>query len=323
MYLIASSNILSLLILLFPFYYIISRKVIFLNEIMLCDCGSDKVRHLCCGYLDTGIFLESMTCPNEKREFLAKVEVCLMFEMRPRGLLEFYGDDLVAYKQEKPKSASRNFFLQVLSTYFTDYLYDICPSSWEECQDSFWKELLVAFYPLEIQLTTNEKEVDQFLNELKKFVKWLDHRKECSFSKMVNHYIAEYKTDLKYCEFLLNRLYNHVNPEILEEHSQVLFPTTNLLDDIHEYNQSKKVIFEIINIYDGIIMASDVETKQVFYITGLPHEVLTPDILISGLIAKKYEDPIWNWISPDSVYPLDAQKYLENIHLYNNSGFLY
>lgn len=294
-----------------------------MSEIMLCDCGSRKARHLCCGYLDTGIYLESIACPNEKREFLEKVGICLKFDMRPRGLLEFYGDDLVAYKQEKPKNQSRNTFLQVLSAYFTDYLFDNCPSSWQECRDSFWEQLLVAFFPLQMYLSTNEKEVDVFLNELKKFVKWLDHRKESSFSKMVNHYIEEYKTDLKYCEFLLNCLYNHISPDILDKDSQELFPTTKLLDDIHEYNQSKKLIFEIINIDDGITMASDVKTHQVFYIAGLPYEVLSPGILISGLIAKKFENSIWKWISPDSVYPLDAQKYLGNIHLYNNSGFLY
>ena len=134
--------------------------------------------------------------------------------MRYRGLLEFYENDLITYKLENPKSKARNQFLELLAKYFTVYLEEDCPTSWEDCQPPFWEEFLFTFYPFHLKVTPDEKEVEQFVLELKKFVRWINRNDKSSDYEYIDKYVKEALIDLKECEHLINRLYLHTFPRI-------------------------------------------------------------------------------------------------------------
>ena len=137
---------------------------------------------------------------------MQKLHIGSQFDFRHRGLFEFYGDDLIAYKLEKPKSASRNGFLTIFGKYFTDYL-DACPSSWEKIDENFWEELLFMYFPFHIKITTEKREVEKFLFELKKFTRWLDKRIGSQWTLFITKLIEQSSAELKYCEHLINILY--------------------------------------------------------------------------------------------------------------------
>ncbi|MFD2045480.1 hypothetical protein ACFSTA_17490 [Ornithinibacillus salinisoli] len=75
--------------------------------------------------------------PDEREVYMERLRVGSEFDMRYRGIFEFYGADLVAYKLKHKSSNQVNDFLRVFSKYLTDYLEDDCPPSWEECSHSF------------------------------------------------------------------------------------------------------------------------------------------------------------------------------------------
>lgn len=117
--------------------------------------------------------------------------------MRYRGLFEYYGKDLIAYKRENPTDQNRNEFLRILSSYMTTHLVDNCPTSWKKCKTSFWEEFIFGYYPHMMLITPEENEVDTFLLELKKFIQWLDKRAGTSFHPLIEKYAAESVTDFQ------------------------------------------------------------------------------------------------------------------------------
>lgn len=254
------------------------------------------------------IWSKPISGPKEQMEILEKVKTIQQFGMRHRGLFEFYGDDLITYKREKPKSSDRNKFLKVLSTYFTDYLEDDCPNTWQECQSSFWEEFLIIFYPTQIILTPNEKEVETFLFELKKFTRWLDRKTGCSSHVMINHLIEESKADLKKCEHLINELFKHAYPDIFKNKGHLEPSDLPKLLDIPKYDNMKTVIFEIKEINNELFIMTDILQNIDYLLNGLPQQIISPDLLIHGIIGRNNGDFVWTWLSPANVMPLRAKK---------------
>src|SRR5690606_21004093 len=122
-----------------------------------------------------------MEGPEEYEEMLNKLIVSRKFNMRFRGLRQFYGDELIAYKLKNPSSSSRNIFLEIIAEYFTTYLEDKCPSSWNECDHEFWEEFNYSVYTYTATKSPKQNEVKRVLNECKKLVDWLGEQIGSSF----------------------------------------------------------------------------------------------------------------------------------------------
>jgi len=71
--------------------------------------------------------------------------------MRYRGLLEYYGKDLVAYKKGQHSDDARNEFLHGFSAYMADFLEDDCPPSWKNVTRNLGKNLLLLLFPILLQ----------------------------------------------------------------------------------------------------------------------------------------------------------------------------
>jgi hypothetical protein len=283
----------------------------------LCHCGSGKIKELCCEKgLQIRTIVQPIANPKEREEFIKKAKICEQFGMRYRGLLEFYGNDLIAYKRKHDTDQNCNEFLRIISKYLTDYLEDYCPSSWQQCQPSFWEELIVTYYPFCMKITPQEKEVEKFHSQLKKFVRWLDKRAHTSWYSVIEEFINEFYSDLKICEHLLNSL-------ILIDFPHIHHDSWNLDQDLEKINQTyshytERVdsFFQVTSIYEDTVILTNLKSQRTYHIKGLPQNIMTPGILMHGSIGKINGAMFWNWCHTEGVYPQRAINYL----VQNNNG---
>jgi hypothetical protein len=285
-----------------------------MKKTILCHCGSGKLQENCCSARKKGSF-QPFANLNKHFELFEKVSIASQFGMHGRSLFEFYGEDLIAYKLKNPDSFSRNEFLTVLAKYLTVYLSDDCPSSWQECNAPFWEEFLFAFYPFLLKISRDEKEVEIFHAELKNFIRWLDKRVGISMQKVVDQYIHESYADLKECEHLLNRLYEHSFPRIHNDDWNFSIEFFKNLKRTEEYSEMKILIFEVKKIDGTTGEFISLDSLCPYYINGLPRDLLTPGRLLSGMIGRKKDEFVWTWHQPDSVFPKRAKQYLKDVIL--------
>lgn len=276
-----------------------------------CECGSGKYYDSCCSP-PTEVWFRPMEGPEEYEEMLNKLIVSRKFNMRFRGLRQFYGDELIAYKLKNPSSSSRNIFLEIIAEYFTTYLEDKCPSSWNECDHEFWEEFFYSFYPSTIKISPKQNEVKRFLNEVKKFVHWLDKHIGTSFYSYIEELCAEATSELLECEKLINKLYLHTFPNIHKRDFDIIAEL-----DAHEQNYNfvddKVAIFEVQDKNGPITIARAHDDKSNYQILGLPIEIITPGMIICGFIGKEESSWLWTWDHPICVFPRKAKKFLEHV----------
>lgn len=283
-----------------------------MKKFVFCKCGSRKPYDLCCA---PNIKLTAVPVINlnDSSNFLQKLHIGSQFDLPLSGLFEFYGNDLIDYKLEKPKSTSRNEFLNILGKYFTDYLEDTCPSSWDDIDESFWEELLFMYFPFHIKITPEKREVEKFLFELKKFTRWLDKRIGSHWTPLINRFIEQSSSELNYCEHLLNALYLQHYPRFHQDDWDMRQDIENHSRSIKQFHKDIYYMFEVLDVNGPITILKNIDTSDTYSVIGLPEKVILPGILISGGIGKKHGELFWNWLYPEGVYPKRSLKYLEHV----------
>ncbi|RXI96639.1 hypothetical protein DS745_23350 [Anaerobacillus alkaliphilus] len=283
-----------------------------MKKLVLCKCGSGKYFEQCC---DTNVRVLAIpnNGPHHQKEILTKLSIGREFGMRFRGVYEFYGNDLIEFKLKNPKSRSRNEFLRVLAQYVTEYLEDVCLSSWNE--PDFWEEFIILYYPCFIQVTSQEKEVEKFVSELKRFLHWIDIKYKIPLFKTIDSYIKEMFLELKDCEATINRLYKHEFPNFLNEDCNIQTDFFGRLDKLEEFPEKKDTLFEIKSLNRVYLVVTELETNENFYLKGLPSATVYPGMIISGSIGRKKGDWAWTWGIPENVFPKSSKKYLDDIRL--------
>lgn len=286
-----------------------------MKKLVLCDCGSGRFKEECCP-TNVQVWTQPIANAEERERLIEKLLIGKEFDMRHRGLVQYYGEDLIQYKREQPGDQMRNHFLTVFSKYMTDYLEDAFPSSWQECDQSFWEEFLLTHYPYHIQISKDEKNLNKFLNELKKFTGWLDRKYQTHSAKIVKELIDMYYDDLKRCESVTNTLYNYTFPNIHDKKSNIQTEIFRHLDQMDEFDESTFCVLKINSINGPIVHATDMATNHSLQIIELPSKALHPDIFLGGTIGKKKDSWLWTWYSPLVAFPSKAEKYLENVLFY-------
>ncbi|MEH7331629.1 hypothetical protein V7161_03265 [Neobacillus drentensis] len=260
--------------------------------------------------LQVTAFTHEFANPKERQEFLMNLAISSEFDMRHRGLLQYYGKDFIAYKREKPSDHNRNEFLRVISKFMANCLEDNCPPSWQQCQSAFWEELIFTFFPHSMKITPNEKEVETFLFQLKKFVRWLDRRTGTSWYSVVEKFAREAGSELTICEWLLNALFLNDFPRI--HHSD--WNRNQDIEKVHQkFNQcSDKLdsIFEVTSRIEDTVVLTEFDTNRTYYIKGLPSKLIETGIIMSGMIGKRRGELVWNWFQTEGIYPQRGKKYL-------------
>ncbi|MEH7224800.1 hypothetical protein V7112_13405 [Bacillus sp. JJ1566] len=246
--------------------------------------------------------------PDEQRQFLRDLAISSEFEMRYRGLLEYYGKDFITYKKEKPSDKKRNEFLRIISKYMTHYLEDDCPSSWKQCQSSFWEVLIFSFYPDHIKLSPNEQEVEDFLYQLKRFVRWLDKRNGTSWHSVVEQYSSEAFPELKICERIINWIFLNDFPRIHHNDWNLEQDLYRLKQKFNQYTNQVDSTFKVTSIIGDRVVLTELKTNCTYYIKGLPYEFILPGIKMNGVICNKSGDQTWNWYYTDGIYPSKGEQ---------------
>jgi hypothetical protein len=256
------------------------------------------------------VWVQPFANPKERQEFLMNLAISTEFEMRHRGLLEFYGKDLIAYKRGHASDKNCNEFLRVFSKFMTDCLEDKCPSSWKECQPSFWEEFIFTFYPHHIKISPNEKEVETFLSQLKKFVRWLDQRAGTSWYPVIEEYASEAGPELKFCEHLLNGLFLRDFPRIHHDDWNLEKDYEKIEQKFNQFSDRLDSLFEVTSMIEDTIVLTEFNSNRTYYIKGLPGKLIKPGIIMSGAIGKRSGEKVWDWYETECIYPQRGKNYV-------------
>ncbi|WP_043930232.1 hypothetical protein [Bacillus sp. EB01] len=149
-----------------------------MKKLTFCACGSGQPTDYCCtkGWHNTS-YTQEIIYPKEREEVI-KLLIAKQFQMRNRGPIKFYRNDLNTWQFRKPNDPNRKEFTLILNQFIEDCLKENCPNSWKECDQSFWEELIAAYWPKCIHISEKEQEHFVFLIELRKFAKWIDKKEK-------------------------------------------------------------------------------------------------------------------------------------------------
>lgn len=286
-----------------------------MKKLVLCDCGSGKFKEECCP-TNIRVWSQPIEGPEERQKLLDMLKIGSEFEMRNRALVHYYGPDFIQYKRERPKDIRRNYFLSVISKYMTDYLEDDFPPSWQECDQAFWEEFLLAHYPYHLKISSEHNEFENFSKELQKFTRWLDIKYHTRHAQVVRELIDLYFNDLKSCETALNILFKHTFPNMLNKESDIQAEILIHLDQMDQFDESTFTLLKINNINGPIVHATDLESNRSLQLIDLPLKAITPGVIVGGTIGKQDGSWLWTWYSPLVVFPSKAEKYLETVLFY-------
>lgn len=255
-------------------------------------------------------WVHQFASPKEHQEFLINLAVGAEFKMRNRALVHFYGKDLVSYKLAHNTSEKCTEFLRILSKFMTDCLEDECPPSWQECDSSFWEELIFTFFPHNMKISKNNSEVDSFLLQLKNFVKWLDRKAGTSWSPVVGKFAEEARPELAACEQLLNRFFLNCYPNIFQDDWNYDQDVARMMRIYDTYEEERDSLFEVTGMINDMHILIDLETERTYYVKGIPANFTFPGMILNGLICKYSRERVWTWFLPEGIYPKRGKKYL-------------
>jgi hypothetical protein len=257
------------------------------------------------------VLMKHFENPKEREDLLKNMGISAEFDMRHRGHFLFYGKDFIDYKLERPYDKDRNEFLHILSNFMTDVLEDNCPPSWKKCKRPFWEELIFTQLPHVMRITPNQKQVENFLSQLKMFIQWLDKRVGTSWFTVVDKYSKEAISDLKVCEKVLNTIFLRDFPQL---HQKGFSPEQQIEIVNQSFKQCTKKwdsLFEVTSIIDQITVLKEFNTNITYYVKGLPTHIIVPELIMSGCIGRKSGTLLWELFQTEGIYPQKGRKYLK------------
>lgn len=258
---------------------------------------------------ETKIKLIPLTGTQSRSEILKKIEISSQFNMRYRGLFEYYGDDLIAYKKENPTDFFRNEFLRTFSSYLTDYLEDNMPASWNKCKKAFIELLLHIHLPNTIKISKERNSIQHFISEFKKFSIWLDQRKGTAWTKLIMPY-NETIHELTLCEELLNKLYLQMYPQFFETNWDYEKDLTRIGKVLEESKDIEDNFFEIIKIEESTVLLANIFTNKQFQISDIPVDDRFLGIILHGSIGRLEGHTTWSLLLVAGLYPKGSKRYL-------------
>lgn len=252
---------------------------------------------------DLKVYMKSFESPKERKELMKNMSVAAEFQLRHRGLFEYYGKDMIAYKLENRKSLKRNDFLHTLGQYMAYLLEDDCPQSWHECAHEFWEDLILLYYPHFMKVSLKQNETKNFLHQVQKFSKWLDKRHGTQIYPLISHIATTVLTDLEYCERLMNILFLRDFPQVHEtswDPNQDLEKLNERIDQSEDYFDS---LFVVTAVTDDVVELTEVRTDRIFLVNDIPTDYVKVGIYMGGILVKQPDSIYWNWHLTDGIFP--------------------
>jgi hypothetical protein len=273
-----------------------------------CECGSGQPSDYYCtkGWHNTS-YSKEIIYPTEREEVI-KLLIAKQFQMSRRGRNKFYGNDLTAWQSRKPNDPNRKEFTLILNQFMDDCLRDNCPKSWKECDQSFWEELIAAYWPKCFHISEKGQEHLVFLIELRKFAKWIDKKEKTQIETTIKTLTTEIKHDLSMSESILNQMIEQAYPGVLSgelDFTQALEKEKRRFDS---YHITFPGLFEVSDSKHSVFLLSDLQTGDSYHVMSLP-ESLKPGFLVQGVIGHLIGLPFWEWCLIDGVFPPQSKKY--------------
>jgi hypothetical protein len=288
----------------------------------LCPCGCGKPANACTSSPIVKVFSRPLNSPEEREQIIENVQIGSTFGMRMRAHLLFYGKDLATYAKKTTVTPNTTHFLHLLS----EFLYEKCDSgdmeSWSGCGHDFWDEFVSTYCPHTLTLSHRVKETERFLFQLTKFANWMDTSKQTSLSSVITPCVKSHKSDIILCEKIINHLLKKQYPTILSKNWDYLKALDQLEAAYDSYADVEDGLFEVTGIIEKVVVARHVESGQSYSIRGLPSTLLKPQLLIHGVIGKRYKETKWNWFYTSGAYPQQSKKYLP-LHMETAETSLY
>lgn len=253
-----------------------------------------------------------MATPQDRKNVFMDLAISSEFGMRNRGLVFYYGKDLIAYKRENPSDENRNEFLRILSKFMTDCLEDDCPSSWEQCGSSFWEKFIYHFYPQNITISQTRKETDNYLIQMKKFARWLDKRVGTDYFPIIEKYSTEAAPNLKSCEQLLNILFLRAFPQAFSHNWNPDLDIERLTLYGTQFSKSQEGVFDVTSKIEDTFVLTDLNSNQSYYVKDLPSEYVEVGMILSGVLGKRKGEKHWNWYITVAINPQQAKNCMPN-----------
>lgn len=227
-----------------------------------------------------------------------------------RFLIEFFGKELIAYRRKKVYDKNRTFFIKVFSKFLNELQEGNSPSEWKESELSFWEEFIVLFFPHNMVISTDEKEVENLFFELRKFIRWIDRQNGTNWYLVVNSFITDANPELKICEHLLNKFYLRDYPKIHHHDWNYIQDMEKLNRNFIQCTHTLSSIFEVKDINNDIVVLNDCKDNHTYYLKDLPYKFIVPGIIMNGIIGKKSDETAWSWHQTGGIYPNRAKYYL-------------
>ncbi|WP_282139358.1 hypothetical protein [Rossellomorea aquimaris] len=200
----------------------------------------------------------------------------------------------------------RNEFLTAFSHYMTDHLEDECPRSWKECPPSFWEELIFAYLPHTMKVVPKKNYTEQFLLQLRKFVRWLDKRNDTTFLEVVVSYISEATQTLKKYESLFSELFLKNYPGLHLPDRDCMKEIECLDKRMEEFDETTYGVFEVTKVNDDGIVLLDLHSHYSYFTKSISHEKAELEMIITGCFGKKKYAFLWDLAFIDGIYPKRA-----------------
>jgi hypothetical protein len=257
------------------------------------------------------VWLQEFNHPDEHLEMLEKFKIGREFNLRSRGLVEYYGNDFIDYKREQMANKKRNQFLTDFAYYMTDHLDDDWPRSWKECLPSFWEELIFAYLPHHMKVVPKKNHTEDFLLQLRKFVRWLDKRHNTTFLDIVDPYITEALPILKKYETLFSELFLKNHPGFHNPEWDFTKDLERLDELMEEYNETVYGVFLVKQIVDEGIQLLDLHSHYTYFTKSIPGKKVDSEMILTACLGKKGHELVWDLVFADGIYPNRAFKYIQ------------
>jgi len=245
----------------------------------------------------------------ERNEILEKLAIGSQFDMRFRGLLQFYGDELTSYKRKIGNNEKGTEFLKVMSSYFTDYLEDVELTSWDECQSLFWEEFIFVYFPLYMKISRTQQQSTVFLSQLKEFVHWLDKEKKTSCTQYVDLFYDEAKIELVTCERLLKHFFSVHFLDIFNDDFDVQKIVEQIDQIDQDFPEKREGCFQVVKKYEKTIIVREIQTDLNYRIIDMPCHLIDKGMLLEGIIGRRTHEFSWKWLLTEGFYPEKAKKF--------------
>lgn len=275
-----------------------------------CPCGSGKKYKTCCFEKDR--LSQTTHQMNTKGEEVLNYFICGKIGIRPRLVDRFYVQELVQFFKttlsEADATEKKEDIVSHSLSLFVDYLEHERITTWEACDEDFWKKLF-AFSQLDLAYEQSEEKTKAFFQTMLELARWLDATYQIEkLAAVVESLVNHLEEDVLKAIRFLDVYHENVDNPFLTGYSELRRET--LIQEAGE-TRTQEGVFEVQEKSGDGVTCQSLLTRMIYQIQ-LPQEIreAAPNgTTFIGLI-KEVRPNEWDILALDRVFPPAANAYL-------------